>query len=196
MAQASEDTGDLRVGRHSLVAEMTRACARPRRVMQHQIDAGLSEARALFHLMLAAVLYCAASVPAALRSAADLGVEDAADAVIAARLFGFVVVFPLLAYGAAAAIGILGRGRGLAVRSALFWSLLLGGPIALGLAAISVAGRQGETAAAWLGPLALAFWAWQAAASLGASLDVPTGRVAATLAACFFILVGGIKLAI
>lgn len=197
MVQASQQ--DLApASRRSLVTEMARGYLRPRRAMLTQVETGLSEPRALFHLMVGAVLLCAASVPDALRSAGDLPVEDAANVVIAARIFGFVFILPLLAYGGAALITLVaGRGRGLAVRSGLFWTVLLGGPLALLLSAIAaVTGTVGTGFMGMLGFAALGYWLWLAAASLGVALDRPTHWVLAGLTVCFLLLAAGIKLAL
>lgn len=207
MAQASQQDGApagarpdraSAAARRSLVSEMARGYLRPRRAMLTQVRAGLTEPRALFHLMLGAVLLCAASVPEALRSAGDLPVEDAANVAIASRIFGFVFLLPLLAYGAAALITLVaGRGRGLAVRSALFWTVLLGGPLALVLSAVAtVAGAAGAGVTGLLGAAALGYWLWLAAAALGAALDRATHWALAGLVGCFLLLSVGIKLSI
>ena len=158
----------------SLVAEMGPAYRRPRAAMARQLAAGLSEGRALFHLGLA----CIASVPSALERAASIDADDPVNAAIAAQIFGFIVLLPMIAYGLAALMRgvsrlIGGSGSGLAMRSALFWSMLLAAPIALLLAAFGSLARSGVEGVAsvsvWIGYVALGYWFWLLAAAVAES---------------------------
>jgi hypothetical protein len=158
-----------------LVAAMARAYRDPRGAMARQVGEGLSEPRALFHLLLAGALFFVASLPNAIREARHLGIDDAISGAVAAHLFGYGFVAPLLAYAAAAVLHLAarafgGRGGFLGARAALFWAALLGAPIALALA---LAGVGAELTAAserlpWLtlmGYAGLGFWLWLFAAS-------------------------------
>jgi len=162
----------------SLVAEMGPAYRRPRAAMARQLAAGLSEGRALFHLGLACILLCVASVPSALERAASIDADDPVNAAIAAQIFGFIVLLPMIAYGLAALMRgvsrlIGGSGSGLAMRSALFWSMLLAAPIALLLAAFGSLARSGVEGVAsvsvWIGYVALGYWFWLLAAAVAES---------------------------
>lgn len=193
--------------RGGLVAAIGRAYRDPRAAMAAQLRAGPREAQALFHLLLACGLYLLASLPDAVRRAGALGVEDALAGAIAAHLFGYLFLLPLLLYGIAALVHLAarvcgGRGDFPATRAAVFWAALLGAPIAIGL---SLAGAGTEMAGggdllprlAVLGYAGMAFWFWLFGASLaeaerfgegfGASLSVT-----AALGACF----AGIALAV
>lgn len=180
----------------SLAAAVGHAWRAPREAMANQVARGLSEPRAVFHLLTACGLYAVASLPAAVREAAQLDVEDPLSAAIAAHLFGYLGVAPLVAYGAAALIHLAARGFGatgpfLAARAALFWALLLGTPIALALALLGVAAEASGTAGLLLsiqllGYAGLGYWLWLFAASLAeAEGFAGTGRVAAVVAATF-----------
>jgi hypothetical protein len=172
---------------------MARAYLHPRRSMERQLAAGLSEGRGLFHLMVGCLLLCAASAPEAIRTAASLPVDEPANAAIAARIFGYMILLPVLCYGLAALLHLFarpfgGQGSGLAARSALFWSILLGGPVALLLAVVSATGVvPGGTATDWPAVIGLGFWLWLASAALGASERLRTAGVLAALG--FFIAV-------
>jgi hypothetical protein len=173
---------------------MWRAYTDPRGAMAGQVAQGLSEPRALFHLVLACGLFFLASVPNALRTAQGLGIEDRVSAAVAAHLFAFVVVAPLLFYGLAALVHLIARGFGargsfLAARAALFWTLLLGTPLALALALAGVVAEAVPVVlpwVAWLGYAGLAFWLWLFAAGVAeAEGFVATLLVAAVLVAVF-----------
>ncbi len=179
--------------RRSLAVEMLGGYRWPRRAIERQIGVGLVEGRALFHLMLGCALLCVASIPAALRSAAELPIADAASAAVASRIFGYVVVLPILAYAGAGLIRLVSGGSGLAVRSALFWSVLLGGPIALCLSAIGPALPDGVRSI--LSPLAAMTWLWLASASLGAAVQRSTARFFVVFLLLFGILAFGLELA-
>jgi hypothetical protein len=178
-----------------LVDAIWRGWRDPRGAMARQVAAGLSEPRALFHLMTACALYFVASLPNALRTARSLTIPDPVEGAIAAHLFAWIVVAPLLGYGLAALVHLAARAFGgrrpfLAARAALFWSALLGAPLALGLALIGVAADAGGPTllpwATWLGYAGLAFGLWLFAASLAeAEGFAATGRVAAVVAAAF-----------
>jgi Yip1 domain len=176
-----------------LVDAIARGWRDPRAAMAREVGRGLTEARALMHLMLACALLFVASLPNALREARALEIGDPVEGAIAAHLFGYLALAPLLAYALAALVHLAarafgGRGGFLGARSALFWSMLLVAPVAIGLALLGVAG---EVAAGrqlpWLRPLgyaALAFWLWLFAASLAeAEGFAATGRVAAVVVA-------------
>ncbi len=179
-----------------VVAAMTRAYRDPRGAMARQVAEGLSEPRALIHLMLAVALFFVASVPNAIREAQHLGIDDAVSGAIAAHLFGYGAVAPLFAYAAAAFLHLAarafgGRGGFLGARSALFWAALLGGPIALALSLVGV-GAELITASEqlpWLAVLSyagLGFWLWLFAASLAETEGFAgTGRVALAIGVGF-----------
>jgi hypothetical protein len=127
-----------------LAGAVAHAWRDPRGAMARQVSAGLSESRALAHLLLACALLWLASVPQAMRAAGAIDVDDPLSAALAAHLFGYLVVAPLMFYGLAvpvhlAARALGGRGGFLGARSALFWSLLVGAPLALLLALLAVA---------------------------------------------------------
>ena len=172
-----------------LVDAVARAYRDPRGAMARQLAGGANEPRALFHLMLAAALLFVASLPNAIRKARGLEVEDALSAAIAAHLFGYVFLLPLVAYAGAGlvhllALGFGARGGFVAARAAVFWSALLGAPIALVLALVG-AGAEAATGRGqlpWLdlmGYAGLGFWLWLFAASLAeAEGFAATARVA------------------
>lgn len=179
-----------------LVAAIARGWRDPRSEMARQIEAGLSESRALVHLFAACGLGLVASLPDAVRTAQGLAIDEPLAGVISAHLFGYLFVAPLLLYALAAVLHLGGwvfgaRGRFLPARAALFWALLLGAPIALGLA---VAGALAEIAfgagvlrwTAYLGYAGMLFWLWLLAASLAEAEGFgSTHRVAAILVAVF-----------
>ena len=162
--------------------------------MAAEIARGLSEPRALMQLL-------GGLRPALRREPAQRGprgrglaIEDPVAGAVAAHLFGYVAVAPLIAYGLAAAIHLVARGFGgrggfLAARAAL---LLVGAgrrPAGAGAGAGRRRRRGGRAypgLLAWLGYPALAFWLWLLAASLAeAEGFAATGRVAAVLVAAF-----------
>ena len=154
---------------------------------------GLSEARALVHLILACGVFFVASLPNAVREARALAIADPVEGAVAAHLFGYLALVPLVAYGLAAVVHLVARGFGArggfrAARAALFWSLLMAALAALLLAlagvAVEVAAPALATLLDCLGVGALAFWLWLFAASLAeAEGFAGTGRVAAVVAA-------------
>ncbi|HET9068449.1 MAG TPA: YIP1 family protein [Amaricoccus sp.] len=175
-----------------LVDAIARSWRDPRGVMAAQVAAGLSEPRALMHLMLACLLVFVARLPAAVRSAGALPVEDGVSAAVSAHLFGWIAVAPLLGYGLAALIHLLarafgGRGGFLAARAALFWSALATCPaiLAIGLAdalGVALTGGGAVPGLAWFGLAAAGLWAWIFAASLAEAEGFgSTGRVAAAV---------------
>ncbi len=179
-----------------LVDAMARAYRDPRGAMRAEVAGGLSEAQSLFHLMLAAGLYFTASLPNALREARSLEIDDAVSGAIAAHLFGFVFLAPLIGYGLAALVHLGGlvfgaRGGFRGARAAVFWALLLGAPIAIGLALVGVAAElaSGRGQLPWLdllGYAGFAFWLWLFAASLAeAEGFAATGRVVLAVGTVF-----------
>ena len=178
--------------REGLVATMTRAYRRPRAVMAERV-ADAAEGRALAWLFLACGLGFVASVPEALRRARGLGIDDPVAGAVAAHLFAYLFVAPLLAYGLAALAHLAARAFGappgfLKARVALFWSLLLAAPLGLALvAARVVAERLGVPGL--LAPVAWAawgFWLWLFAAGFAeAEGFVATWRVGAATALVF-----------
>lgn len=184
-----------------------RALRDPRSVMEAEAARGLSEARALMHLMLACGLFFVASLPRAVRAAQASGGEVPLDGVIAAHAFGLLAVAPLLFYGLAAlAHGLArlagGRGGFLGARAALFWSLLPAAVLALALALVGVGaeaagGAAGLAVARWLAPGALLWWFWVLAASLAVTEGFGnTGRVFLATCAGVGVLLVGIDLAV
>ena len=176
-----------------LVDAIGRGWRDPRGAMAAEVGRGLSEARALVHLMLACGVFFVASLPNAVREARALAIADPVEGAVAAHLFGYLALAPLVAYGLAAVVHLVARGFGArggfrAARAALFWSLLMAAPLALLLAlagvAVEVAAPALATLLDWLGVGALAFWLWLFAASLAeAEGFAGTGRVAAVVAA-------------
>lgn len=176
-----------------LVDSIAGAWRDPRRAMARQVAAGLSEGRSLLYLMLACGLYFVASLPNAVREARALDIADPVEGAIAAHLFGYLALAPLLAYGLAALIHLVARGFGAtggfgAARAALFWSLLAAAPLALGLAlvgvGVEVAAPRLLPITVALGYAALALWVWLFAASLAeAEGFAATRRVVAGVAA-------------
>jgi hypothetical protein len=173
-----------------LAGAVAHAWRDPRGAMARQVSAGLSESRALAHLLLACALLWLASVPQAMRAAGAIDVDDPLSAALAAHLFGYLVVAPLMFYGLAvpvhlAARALGGRGGFLGARSALFWSLLVGAPLALLLALLAVAAPGVPWvagAAPWFAGAALAFWFWLLASAVA---EVEGIRRAGSLAAGF-----------
>lgn len=177
-----------------VVAAMARAYRDPRAEMVRQIDDGLSEARALMHLLLACFLGLVASLPNAVRGSARLEIDDALTAVVSAHAFGYLFVAPLLLYGLAALLHLAARPFGglgglRSARAALFWAALLGGPIALaialtGVAVEIVAGPRMSAAVDYLTYAGFGYWLWLFAAGFAEAEGFrATGRVAAAVAA-------------
>jgi hypothetical protein len=184
------------MARRSLVDAIGLAWRHPRRAMAAEIAAGLSERRALLHLMLACGLFFVASLPNAVREARALPAEDPVGAAVAAHLYGYLALVPLLAYLLAAVVHLVARGFGarggfLPARAALFWSALAGAPLALAVALAGIAAEASASPAlvrlaGWLGLAALGFWLWLFSASLAeAEGFAATGRVVAVVAAAF-----------
>ncbi len=131
---------------------------------------GLTESGAQRDLWIACGLFFVASAPNAVRQAQALDIDDPVSGAVAAHLFGFIFVAPLLFYLLAAVLHLIARAFGgtggfRAARVALFWTALLGGPLAI---VVSVAGVLGEIAAGpdfaalagYLSILAFAYWLW------------------------------------
>jgi hypothetical protein len=183
-----------------LVDAIWRGWRDPRGAMARQVAAGLSEPRALVQLMLACGLFFVASLPGALREARTLDIAEPVEGAIAAHLFAFLALAPLIAYGLAALVHLVARVLGaqggfVAARSALFWSLLLVAPVAIGLSLVGVAVEVAAPALRphldWLAYAALGFWLWLFAASLTEAEGFSgTRRVAAVVAASLAALAG------
>lgn len=181
--------GPARVG---LVTTMARAYRRPRAVMA-ELVAEATEGRALAWLFLACALGFVASVPEALRRARGLGIEDPVAGAVAAHLFAYLFVAPLVAYGLAALAHLVARAFGagpgfLKARVALFWSLLLAAPLGLALVAGRVvAERLGiPTLLAPVAWAALGLWLWLFAAGFAEAEGFgATWRVGVTTALVF-----------
>lgn len=186
------------------MAAMSRAYRDPRTEMARQIDEGLKEARALMHLTLACLLGLVASLPNAVRGAGRLEVEDALAATVAAHVFGYVFVAPLLLYGCAALLHLAsrvfeGQGGFLGARAALFWAAALAGPIALAVALVGVAveivaGPRMLPAVDYLGYAGMAWWLWLFAACLAEAEGFgATHRVAAVIAVAALGFAAGLR---
>lgn len=185
-----------------VVDSILRGWRDPRGAMARRLAGGPDEARALFDLFLACGLGFVASLPAAARRSVALGIEDPLAGAVAAHLFGFLFVAPLMLYGLAALVHLAARAAGgagsfAAARAALFWGLLLGAPLALGVALAGALGQMatGAPPGPWIGWLALAafgFWVWLLASNLAEAEGFPaTGRVAAALGlACVGVAAG------
>jgi hypothetical protein len=182
--------------RGGLVAAIGHAYRDPRDAMARQIADGLSEPRALAHLTLACALGFVASLPGAVRIAPRLDAPDALAGAVAAHLFAYLAVAPLLLYGVAAVVHLVARGFGgrggfLGARAAVFWALLLAGPMALAFAyARAIAESTGAVGVLpWLDYLVYAgaaYWLWLLAASLAEAEAFPATRpVAAVILVVF-----------
>jgi hypothetical protein len=159
--------------RDGLVTTMARAYRRPRVVMA-ELLAGATEGRALAWLFLACALGFVARVPDALMRARGLDIDDPIAGTIAAHLFAYLFIAPLVAYGLAALAHLGARACGappgfLKARVALFWALLLAAPLGLALAAARVVLERIGIPMVALAPVswvAYAFWLWLFAAGL------------------------------
>lgn len=173
---------------------MAHAYRHPRAAMSRLLAGGITEARVLGILFLACGFGFVASLPEAARKARALEIEDPLAGAVAAHLFAYLFIAPLIAYAAAAALHLLARPFGarggfLGARAALFWSALLGAPMALALAALRalVAGgavpREALALAAWA---ACGLWLWLFAANFAEAEGFgPTWRVALALGLAF-----------
>lgn len=178
-----------------LVEAIAHGWRAPRPAMAREIAGGLSEGRALVHLMIACGLLFVASLPNAVREARALAIDSPVEGAVSAHLFAYLALAPLLAYAFAAAVHLVARGFGgkggfRAARAATFWSLLLAAPLALAVALLgAVAEARAPALLPWLAVLGyavLAAWLWFFAASLAeAEGFAATGRVAAVAAAVF-----------
>ncbi len=182
--------------RRSLVAEMLRGYAKPGATMQQQIAMGLAEGRALLHLLLGCGLLCVASIPGALEAAADLPVDDAVSAAVSSRIFGYLIIVPILAYAFTFPLKLVLGGSGLAIRTAFFWSVLLGGPIALLLSAMATAAPiLPEGTLDFLSSFGFLGWLWLLAGNLGAASNARPVRIFVVLGGAFALLVIGFEVA-
>ena len=173
------------VPRRGLVDTIARSWRDPRGVMAAQVAAGLSEPRALVHLMLACVLFFVASLPAAVRTSTGLTVDEPVSAAVSAHLFAWGAVAPLVAYALAALVHLGARAFGgragfLGARAALFWSALAAAPAVLAAGIAGVFLPDGP----WPGIVAAGLWVWLFSASLAeAEGFASTARVAAVVVA-------------
>ncbi|TPE53820.1 YIP1 family protein [Amaricoccus solimangrovi] len=178
-----------------LVAAMAEAYRRPRAAMAGLIARGITEGGALALLFIACALGFVASVPEAARRARALDIEDPVAGAVAAHLFAYLFLAPLLAYALAALAHLVARGFGarggfFRARVAVFWSVLLGAPLALAMAALrSVAEMAGGLSPALLplaGLAAFLFWLRLLAASFAEAEGFSaTWRVGAVLGLAF-----------
>lgn len=185
-----------------LVDAITQAYRDPRRVMARLMADGPSEPRSLFHLMLAAGILFVASLPNAIRAAQRLEIDDAQTGAIAAHLFGYVFLLPLLVYALAALVHLVARGFGGrggfgGARAAVFWSALLGAPIALILALLGagVEAATGRGQLLWLdllGYAGLGFWLWLFAANIAEAEGFAITRVLLTVGIGFGVVASGL----
>lgn len=184
-----------------VVAAIARAYRDPRAAMAELRAEGLSEPRALMQLFLACFLGLVASLPQAVRQAQGIETDDPVTAAVAAHVFGFIFVAPLLAYGFAALTHLAARAFGsrtagyLPARAAVFWALTLAGPLALALALIGAGAEMAGLPRApwldWLTYAAFAFWLWLFAATVAEAEGFASpGRLFAVLA----LAVVGLKL--
>jgi hypothetical protein len=182
------------VARRGLVDRIAQGWRDPRGAMAAELAGGANDARALLHLMIACGLLFVASLPNALREARGLAIDDPVQGAIAAHLFGYLALAPLLLYGLAALVHLAARAFGArggfaGARAALFFSVLLAAPVALVAALVGVAAEARPGLLPWasgLGYAGLAFWLWLFAASLAeAEGFAGTGRVAAAVVAAF-----------
>lgn len=172
-----------------VVAAILRSYRDPRAEIAARKVAGLTEARALGDLALGCVLAFVASMPGAMRQARGLEIEDAVPAAVTAHLFGYLFVAPLLFYGLAALLHLGarafgGRGSYLSVRTALFWTLVLGGPMALGVALVGVLAEAFGLLALvdGLSLVAFGWWLWLLGAGMAEAEGFGSSRwVAGTL---------------
>ncbi len=194
------------MARRGLVDRIAHAWADPRGAMAEEVAAGLSESRALVHLVLACGLFFLASLPAALREAPALDIDDPVTGAVAAHLFAWAAVAPMAAYGLAALVHLVarafgGRGGYLGARAALFWSGLVVAPAAVILALVGVGVQLAfGRLLPWLGWLdyaGLVLWLWVFSASLAVAEGFAgAGRVAAVTAAAFAGVAGLLALAV
>ncbi len=173
-----------------LVAGVVRAYRDPRGAMARALAGGLTDARLLAWLFAACAMGFVASLPNAVRAARALDIEQPLAGAVAAHLFGYLFIAPLLVYGISALAHLVARvfggtGGFFGARAAVIRGLLLAGPLAL---AVTLAGLVGAAVfgepvlGRLLGYAATAFWLWLFAASFAeAEGFAATGRVALVL---------------
>ena len=151
-----------------------------------------TDARAHLYLFAACAIGALATLPEAMRNGSTFDPE-ARGGVVPAHLFAYLFVAPLIAYVTAAALhlaarGFGGRARFAEARMALFWSLLLGAPIALAVTALELAAPIPATRLVVLA--ASASWLWLLAANLAEAEGFgTTARVAAVLIGALALIV-------
>lgn len=119
----------------SVVDDIGRAWATPRRLIRSKLDQGLREDRALAVIMGAGLLVFVAQWPAAMRSA-TLDPSIPLDARLGGALMACIFFLPLIAYGIAwISFGVTrlfgAGGTGFGARLALFWAFLAVSPVML-----------------------------------------------------------------
>lgn len=173
----------------------------PRGVMaRHLADTGISrstEGQSLVYLVLACVIGAIATLPGAVEIAPRLEAE-ARPGIVPAHLFGYLFVAPLIGYALAACVHLIARTFGgdatfVTARLAVFWSMLLGAPLAL----VVTAARHmvPETALRLVVIAASAYWLWLAAAGLAEAEGFGrTSRVAVVMVGVIAMLVAGLAI--
>lgn len=136
----------------------------PRQVVREHLARGANESRALAFLMIGCGLIFVAQWPRLMRTA-QLE-QDEFSRLVAYALLGWMIIWPLVFYGAAGVVHAVsrltgGQGTAYGARLALFWSWLAAAP--LGLLTGLLAGLTGISALAnvagvvWIGVF-VAFW--------------------------------------
>ena len=132
----------------------------PRRVMRAQ--RALTDAALVVVLLAAMALFFAAQLPVH-KSAALADPSIPMEARVGGALFALIGIAPLLAYGAAALLSALSRGRlpGHAARVALFWALLAVAPAVLLCGLVEgLLGRHPALQGLQLATFAAFLWFW------------------------------------
>lgn len=163
--EAAAPAEDAPVG---LVAHILHARKGLRGSWDRQVAMGTGEERLLFYVMLACFFAFIAGLPGTFEAAERMGVSGDVRIVIMGRLFGFVILGPLLFYGIAALAhlfarwGFGGQASWFEARLGLFWSMVLAIPLILLYAmAAQVLRLNGETGLATsLGAAVGVIWAY------------------------------------